>query len=173
MKGVEALLLDLREGALGNDVPDLEVVDAVDEDDEAAVVDVTECVFWVVGLASDAEPENVDRYSVVDKWKVGGFARDWVAAVASYGENCRDFDGAVGSIGADTGDGSVRLLDQASGLPTHTQCEGREARGFGGEEVEEVPLRHEGDEFGVCRKVREVGHGDGVSPEVTRELGKL
>ncbi len=42
LEGGEAFLLDLREGAFGDDVADLEVVDAIDEDDEAAVVDVAE-----------------------------------------------------------------------------------------------------------------------------------
>ena len=44
----------MREGAFGDDVADLEVVVAVDEDDESAVVDVAECVFGVGGLAGDA-----------------------------------------------------------------------------------------------------------------------
>jgi hypothetical protein len=31
-----------------------------------AVVDIAERVLGIVGLASDAEPENVDGYTVVD-----------------------------------------------------------------------------------------------------------
>ena len=56
MESCDAVLLDLREGAFGDDVSDLEVVDAVDENDEPAVVDVAEGVFRVGGFASQAEP---------------------------------------------------------------------------------------------------------------------
>ena len=52
LEGGEAFLLDLREGAFGDEVGDLEVVDAVDENDEAAIVNVAEAVFgvgWVGG----------------------------------------------------------------------------------------------------------------------------
>jgi hypothetical protein len=96
-----------------------------------------------------------------------------VATVAADGEGRGDFDGPVGRVGEDAGDCAVRLLDEACGLPTHAEGEGGEARGFGGEEVEEVPLRHEGDELGVRGKVREVGHGEGVTADVTGEAGKL
>jgi hypothetical protein len=40
VEGIEAAGLDIGEGTFGNDVADLEVVDAVDEDDQAAVVHV-------------------------------------------------------------------------------------------------------------------------------------
>ena len=52
----DAVLLDLRKGAFGDNVSDLEVVVAIDEHDEAAVVDVSEGVLGVVGLAGQAEP---------------------------------------------------------------------------------------------------------------------
>jgi len=52
----EAVLLDLGEGAFGDDVSDLKVVDAIDENDEPAVVDVAESVFGVGGFAGQAEP---------------------------------------------------------------------------------------------------------------------
>jgi len=74
MKGGETLLLDLRKGAFGNEVSDLIVVDAIDEDDEAAVVDVAEAVFRVGGLTGDAKPQDVDGNTVVDERKMSGDA---------------------------------------------------------------------------------------------------
>jgi hypothetical protein len=56
MEGGEAVLLDLRKGAFGDEVSDLIVIDAIDENDEAAVVDVAECIFRVGGLTGDAKP---------------------------------------------------------------------------------------------------------------------
>ena len=56
VESCDAVLLDLREGAFGDDVSDLKVVDAIDEHDKPAVVDVAEGVFRVGGFASQAEP---------------------------------------------------------------------------------------------------------------------
>ena len=84
-----------------------------------------------------------------------------MAAVAAYGERGGDFDGAFRRVGEDAG-GDAVLLDEAGGLPAHAQGEGGEVCGFGGEEVEEVPLRHERDEFGVGGQVGEVGEGGGA-----------
>ena len=60
VEGFEAALLDGGEGAFGDDEAGLEVVVAVDEDEDAAEVDVAEGVLGVVGLAREAEPEDVD-----------------------------------------------------------------------------------------------------------------
>ena len=55
----------------------------------------------------------------------------------------------------------------------HEEVEGGELCGLGGEEVEEVPLGHEGDELGRSREVREVGHGKGLSTDGDAEGGDL
>ena len=39
------------------------------------------------------------------------------------------------------------VFDEAGDLVLHEEVEGGEFRGLGGDEVEEVPLGHEGDEF--------------------------
>jgi len=104
---------------------------------------------------------------------MGGFARDGVAAVAAYGEGGADFDGTVGSVGDDAGDSAVGLLEEAGGLPAHAEGEAWVARGFLCEEVEEVPLGHEGDEFGVSGEVREIGHGVGAIAEKAGEADKF
>ena len=124
-------------------------------------------------MAGEAKPENVDGDSVVDEWEMGRFARDWVPTVAAYGESGWNFDRARGCVSADTGDGSVSLLDEAGSLPAHAKCERREARCFGGEKVEEVPLRHESDEFGLCGEVREVGYVEALATDDGREAGDL
>ena len=42
----------------------------------------------------------------------------------------------------------------------HEEVEGGKLRGLGGEEVEEVPLGHEGDEFCVRGEMGEVRYGE-------------
>ena len=61
------------------------------------------------------------------------------------------------------------VLDKAGGLPAHAEFEAGEAGGFGGEEVEEVPLGHKGDELCVSGKVGEIGHGDALIADVAGE----
>ena len=158
LEGGEAFLLDLGEGAFGDEVADLEVVVAIDEDDETAVVEVAEGVFRVGGPACDTEPENVDGDALLDERKMCGDARDGVAAVAADGERGVDFGGTVWGVGEYSGGDAVPGLEEAGGFPAHAEGEGGEAGGLRGEEVEEVPLGHERDEFCACWDVGEIGH---------------
>ncbi len=109
---------------------------------------------------------------VVDEREVGGDARDGVAAVAADGEVGRDGDGAVGGVGFDAG-GDAVLLEEAGGFPTHAEGEGGIVGGFSGEEVEEVPLRHEGDEFCVGGEMAEVGDAELLAADGDREFADL
>ena len=101
---------------------------------------------------------------------------DGVAAVAADGEVGADFDGAVGSVGADAGD-AAGVGSAAASRPVASQPMRRVkvgiARGFFGEEVEEVPLRHEGDEFCDGGKVGEVGHVEALAADDGGEAGDL
>ncbi len=74
LEGWDALLLDLRKGAFGDEIANLEVIVAIDEDDEAAEVEVAEGIFGVGGLACDAEPEDVYRNTFVDDGEISGDA---------------------------------------------------------------------------------------------------
>jgi hypothetical protein len=172
LKGGEAVLLDLREGAFGDNVSNLKVVDTINEHDKAAVVDVAEGVFRVAWLAWEMEPEDVEGNAVIDEGKMRGDAGDGVATVAADGESGGDFDRTVGSVGDDAG-GEVAILNESGGFPTHAKGEAGEVGGLGGEEVEEVPLGHERDEFGVRGKVREVGHGDCAVADKAGEMSDL
>ena len=115
----------------------------------AAVVDVAESVLGVVGLAGDAEPEDVDGDAFFDERKVCGDAGEGVAAIAADGEVAGISTGPLGVLARTPVTVTPLLLDEIGGLPAHAELEGGVARGLRGEEVEEVPLRHEGDELGV------------------------
>ena len=96
-----------------------------------------------------------------------------MAAVAAYGEGGVDFDGAGGRVGADADDAMAGVFDEAGGLVLHEEVEGGVVCGLGGEEVEEVPLGHEGDEFCVGGEVGEVGDGKVFAADGEDELGDL
>jgi hypothetical protein len=42
----------------------------------------------------------------------------------------------------------------------HEQREAWIPRCVSGQEIQEIPLRHEGDELAARRQMREIGHGD-------------
>ena len=65
LEGGDAFLLNLREGAFGNEIADLKIIIAIDEDDETAEVEVAERVLWIGGLACDAEPKDVYRNAFI------------------------------------------------------------------------------------------------------------
>jgi hypothetical protein len=84
-----------------------------------------------------------------------------VASVAAYGESGGNINRAFWCVGTDSNGGAVGLLDEAGGLPPHAEGKAAEVGGFACQEVEEVPLGHERDEFRVGWEVGEVGHDDG------------
>lgn len=156
LEGGDAILPDKRECAFGDEITDLEVVVAIDENDETAVVEVAECVFRVGGLACNAEPENVYGDALVNKREMCGDSRDGVAAVTTDCECGLDLDGTVWGIGQHTGGGAVVGLDEVGGFPAHVERKAGEASGLLGKEVEKVPLGHERNEFSVGREVRKI-----------------
>ncbi len=77
-------------------------------------------------------------------------------AVAADGESGAHLERAVGRIGAHAGDAAA-VLDLVDGLRTHPQMERRISLAVIGEEIEEVPLRHQCDELAAGRQVAEIG----------------
>src|ERR1700674_4195462 len=73
-EGGETSLLDGGERIFGDDVAALEVSVSVDEDEDAAEVDVAEGVLGVGGKTGKAEPEHIDGDAILVKWQMGGGA---------------------------------------------------------------------------------------------------
>src|SRR5271170_3309935 len=67
----EAALLDRRKISPNNQISDLEVIVAVDQDDKVAIVHIAQSVFRIGSLPRDAEPQNVDRHAIVDQREMG------------------------------------------------------------------------------------------------------
>ena len=65
------------------------------------------------------------------------------------------------------------VLDQVGDLGLHHQPEVRVGLRLVGEEVEEVPLRHEGDEVAARRQMREIGEHHAVLADLPDELAQL
>ena len=79
-----------------------------------------------------------------DGGEVRGCGGDGVAAIAPNGERGADLYGAVGCLGL-RADHSAAFVEQARNFVLHEEVEGRVLLCLRGDEVQEVPLRHEGD----------------------------
>ena len=73
----------------------------------------------------------------------------------------------------DADDAMVVVFNETGGLVFHEQVKGGESCGLRGEEVEEVPLGHEGDEFCVRVQMAEIGYGKGLAAYDENKLGDL
>ena len=93
-------------------------------------------------------------------------------AVGADHESGTDFEIAGGRRGPQP-DHPVAVLQKLVGLRLHAEMEGGKAAPLLGEEIEEVPLRHEGDEAAMGRQMGEVGDLDHVIPDLRAELAHL
>jgi hypothetical protein len=166
--------LDVRgEAIFGDDEGALEVLGAIDEDSEGAVVDVADDVGGIAFVTAEAEPEDIDGDSLLANGEIGGGTGEGVAAVATNDESGSDVDWTGGSVDVYADDAVVVVLDEAGGFVFHEEVEVGEGRGLCGEEVEEVPLGHEGDEFCVGGYVTEIGDGKRLAADDEGEVGDL
>lgn len=165
-------LLQLRESAFRYQVSDLEVVDAIDEDDQPAIVDVAEYIFRVAVVPGNAQPENVDGHTGFNEREVGCLTRGGMASIAAYRERCWNLDCALWRARNNAGGDSV-ALEKVDYLPAHTEREGWKFSGFGCKKIQEIPLRHQGDVLGARGQMREVCHRDVVIANATRRLCHL
>lgn len=118
-------------------------------------------------MAGKAEPEDVDGDTLFDDIEVSCGNTGGMAAIAADYEVGIDPLGTVGSLRDDSRNlHGALVVDEACGLPTHAEREIRELGGLGGEEVEEVPLRHEGNKFACGGEMPEVGDGEGTVADV-------
>ena len=62
------------------------------------------------------------------------------------------------------------LLNELVDFSLHLQMKRRVAPGLFGNEVQKVPLRHQTEELGMRRKVREIRRGNSVVPDLARQL---
>jgi hypothetical protein len=158
LEGGQTLLADLPEAPLADDQGALEVVAAVEGDQHRLPLDPPQHGGGIVGALRDAEPEHVDRHPEILDLHPGPVAHRRAAAVRPHHEVGPHLELPVGGLRLHPHDPPV-LGDQVGDLRVHQQMEGGIALAVRGEEVEEVPLRHQRDELAVGGEVREVRTG--------------
>src|SRR6516164_9032369 len=89
--------------------------------------------------------------------------------------------GGVRPCAREHSDDTFAVPDQINGFVPKAQVETRELTRFAGEEIEEIPLRHEGGEFAMSRHMGEIGtreaevaeHTAGGSDLLVRQLQEI
>ena len=95
-----------------------------------------------------------------------------MAPIGSDGQIGADFACALRSYDSDS-DYAAVLLDEAIGFGLHLDVETGIAAALLDQEVQEVPLRHEGDEAATDRKMRAVSQGESFASYVGAKLAHL
>ena len=117
-------------------------------------------MFEVGGETGDAHPEDVDGCAEIDDFEAGFGAHDGMAAVGADGERRAEFAIAIASFGADAYYTAI-FNEQIGDFRLHVQMELGIGFGFFGDEIQEIPLGHEADEFAVHGEMGKVAHRDG------------
>ena len=120
--------------------------------------DVAERLRRIVRSSRQPHPQHVDRRAEILDGQAGALAHDRAPAVGADDEIGADLLAAARRLDADADDAAA-LLDQIGDRGLHAQLEGVERARVVGEEIEEVPLRHQRQELAVRRQVGEVGDG--------------
>ncbi len=158
-EGVQAFSFHALNPAFRNDVGALPIVAAVQHDHHLAGLDMAERVWAVLVLVRQTKPEHIHRRPVVLALEASFLADDRMAPVAADHKVGANRQHPVRRLG-DKADNAPVLFDEIGRFSLHAQVECRVTLALLGEEVEEVPLRRQRDEFAVRRQMAKIHHFD-------------
>ncbi len=94
------------------------------------------------------------------------------AAVGPYGQVRANFQVSFRSLRLDAHNFSS-VFNDLGDLGLHPQVKRGIAPGLLGNEIQKVPLRHQAEKFAVGGKVGEIRDGDGLAPDLSRQMAHL
>jgi hypothetical protein len=150
----------------------LPVIAAIEQHEQPPGIETPHALVGVGRLVRQAEPEHVHRRADVLDLHAGALAQRGMAAIGRHHEPGADLERPVRRRRAHTDDASIRL-DQVGRLRLHVQIEARVALAVRGQEIEEIPLRHQRDELAARRQVTEVHEGELLGTERAAERVRL
>src|SRR6266481_2718181 len=132
----------------------LPIVGAIDGHDHRANPEASQHLLGIARSFRKTEPKHVDGRAQVLHHETGCRAHRRGTAVAAHDQVGANFERTVRRRHFDA-DHPARVLDQTCYLRRHHELQGRKAPALVGQEVEEVPLRHQGNELAWRRNMRE------------------
>ncbi len=116
---------------------------------------MSQSLHGIARLARNAHPQHIDGRAEIFYLQAGLFANDRTAAVRANHELSTHFERAELSFRAYSGD-AVAVDNQISDFSLHAQIKFGIAFGVVGHEIQEIPLRHQGDKFAVRGEMSEI-----------------
>ena len=168
----EPLAAQFGEAAFADDIGALPIIAAVEHDEDDTRLNAAERLALVVGPLGQAEPQNVHRRAEILDLEARLLPHDRVATVGADDEVRPDFEPSFRLLGGQPDDGGA-VLQKAVDLGEHLELERGIALGMLGEEIEEVPLRHQSDEMAMGGEMREIGERDVVVADHACKLAHL
>jgi hypothetical protein len=126
----------------------------------------------VVGAPTDFHPHHVHRCTEILNGQTTALSNNRVAAIGADEKIGPDFKQAVGRFGARTNNSTV-LLDEVRYLCLHNQAKTQISLGMLFDEIEEIPLGHEGEEFAMSGYMSEIRNGDSVRSDLSSKFAQL
>src|SRR6266404_3146327 len=117
-------------------------------------------------------PEGVNRHTQFLNLKAGAGVGDGMTSIRADDKIGAKITFTVQSLDPNTRD-ALLVENEIDHFMLHLEDERRKALGFGGEKIQKIPLRHEGDELAVRWQTREVRHRDEVTIEDSLQLRKF
>jgi hypothetical protein len=148
----------LLDRALEDHDATLPIIAMIHQDDGTPRFDASRGPVRIIGFLRQPEPQRVHRRVELLDREPGARANGRMATVASHGEIGPHLDHAVRRIGAHADD-PARPVDELSRLGLHPQMKRRIIPTLFGEKIQEVPLRHQCEEFGPGRQIAKVREG--------------
>src|ERR1700761_2886345 len=151
-ESLHPFLLQRFERAFLDNEASLEIVVPIDQNQHAAVVDVSEDLLRVVTLAADTKPEHIDGDASFEHFKAARRSGDGMPAVATNHQICANLFRAVRRTNVYTRHASL-LPEKIVGQVFQAQIEGRKLFALFREELQEIPLGRESDKTATRRQV--------------------
>ena len=167
-EGVKAFGAHLAGIAFRNHEGALPVFAAMDLHQDAARQEAAHAHALVVGLARQAEPEHVERRPEIDHIQPRAPADHRIPSVAAHGQRRAHLQGALGRLGPNAHDPAA-LLDEVDHLGAHFDVKPRIGAAVLLQEIQQIPLRHEGNEFTARRQMAEIGDVDHLLADLAAE----
>jgi hypothetical protein len=150
----------------------LPVVAAVEQDDHASGLEPTHALSGIIGLLRQAEPQHVHGRTDVLDAQAGALAHRRMPPIAADGEVGAHLERTIWRVGAHARHAAV-VLDQVDRLRPHADVERGVALALLGEEIEEVPLRHQCNELAAGRQMGEIREGIFVTAKDRADIDLL
>jgi len=124
----------------------------IDEHENLACIHAAECFLRIALLSAQPEPEHIHRRANVLRQKAGLGPHGRMPAIGANDQIGSDFEPPLGHLCDNAADGTIRL-DKILDIRLHAQMKRRMQRTLASEEIEEIPLRREGDELRSRRQM--------------------